>query len=220
MDSIIADLPGLLIILAIIFVSMVLHEYAHGWVAYKLGDSTAKTDGRLTLNPLKHIDPVMSILVPLVLALAHGPIFGGAKPVPINPYKLRGGEWGMALVAFAGPLTNFILALLCFLFLVIFAHDGRGFLAEVLILGFSINMGFGIFNLIPIPPLDGSRILYAVAPDAIRDVMDYIERYGIILVFILIVLFSGFFGKIIIGGTQAVFDILSSIFHLHINLYY
>ena len=106
------DFGHLLIILAIVLVSTVLHELAHGGVAYLLGDTTAKEEGRLSLNPLKHIDPVMSIFIPLMLFAMHGPIFGGAKPVPVNSQNLKGKEWGMALVALAGPFTNFVLALI------------------------------------------------------------------------------------------------------------
>ena len=103
-----------LIILIIIVASVILHELAHGVVAYWLGDSTAKDAGRLTLNPLKHIDPYMSILVPVVLYILNAPVFGGAKPVPINPQNLKWKEWGMALVAIAGPITNLLLAFIFF----------------------------------------------------------------------------------------------------------
>lgn len=105
----------IIIAFMVILLSMMLHELAHGVVAYKLGDDTAKTEGRLTLNPLKHLDPVLSVAMPLILFLSGGPIFGGAKPVPINTRKLKHGVWGMALVAIAGPLTNFVLAFLVFL---------------------------------------------------------------------------------------------------------
>ena len=104
-----------IIVLAVILLSMMLHELAHGFVAYKLGDDTAKEDGRLTLNPLKHLDPWLSVAMPLILLLSGGPVFGGAKPVPVNSSKLKWGPWGMALVAIAGPLTNFLIAFVAFL---------------------------------------------------------------------------------------------------------
>lgn len=163
--------------------SMILHEIAHGLVALWQGDQTARLSGRLTLNPLKHIDPWMTIVVPLILALSGGPIFGGAKPVPVNTRNLKHGEWSMALVAIAGPLTNIVLAFLSFLLWM--ATDWG-----VCVRGVAINLGFAVFNIIPIPPLDGSRVLYAFAPDFVRDFMTKIERYGVTLVFVLIMLFG------------------------------
>ena len=105
----------LIIVIVIILVSVILHELSHGVVAFLLGDRTAKEAGRLTLNPLKHIDPFMSILVPVILYLLNAPVFGGAKPVPINSHNLKWREWGLALVALAGPFTNFLLAFIAFL---------------------------------------------------------------------------------------------------------
>ena len=105
----------ILVVFGVILFSMTLHELAHGVVAYKLGDDTAKEEGRLSLNPIKHLDPVYSILLPLVMFLIGGPVFGGAKPVPINTNKIKGKEWGMAAVAIAGPLTNVVLAFIAFL---------------------------------------------------------------------------------------------------------
>ncbi|MBR3365615.1 site-2 protease family protein, partial [Candidatus Saccharibacteria bacterium] len=173
----------IIIVLVIVVGSVILHELAHGAVAYWLGDRTAKDAGRLTLNPIKHIDPFMSILVPVILYILQAPVFGGAKPVPVNYYNLKWREWGMALVALAGPLTNFLLA---FVFFLIGHFTGAiyGTGGELTFFIFQevifINLGFMIFNLIPIPPLDGSRILYAIAPDGFRPILASIERYGII----------------------------------------
>jgi len=194
---------GLVVILGVILFSMVLHELAHGVVAYWLGDETAKDDGRLTLNPVKHIDPVMSILVPVLLYMSGGPIFGGAKPVPVNTRNLKFGAWGMALVAIAGPITNFLIALVSFLvgywtgWLNMSGIVGTIFTELVL-----VNLGFGIFNLIPIPPLDGSRVLYALAPDVVREGMEKFEKIGIIVVMILVIVFPGVISKIMLGGIQ------------------
>ena len=194
---------SLVIILGVILFSMVLHELAHGVVAYWLGDDTAKDDGRLTLNPVKHIDPVMSILVPVLLYISGGPIFGGAKPVPVDTRNLKFGAWGMALVAIAGPITNFLIALISFLvgywtgWLNMSGIVGTIFLELVL-----VNLGFGIFNLIPIPPLDGSRVLYALAPDVVREGMEKFEKIGIIVVMILVIAFPGVISKIMLGGIQ------------------
>ncbi|MBR3177563.1 site-2 protease family protein [Candidatus Saccharibacteria bacterium] len=181
------DFGKLLIILAIVLVSTVLHELAHGFVAHLLGDETAKEEGRLSLNPVKHIDPVMSIFIPLMLFAMHGPIFGGAKPVPVDSRNLKGKEWGMALVAIAGPLTNFLLALAAFVigrFTGLFNdYSIPGFIASECVL---INLGLMLFNILPIPPLDGSRVLYAIAPDGVRKVMRSLETYGIFIVLILV----------------------------------
>ena len=169
-----------IVVFVIIIVSMVLHELAHGVVAYLLGDDTAKSEGRLSLNPLKHLDPVMSVIVPFLLYISGGVVFGGAKPVPINTRNLKGGAWGMALVGIAGPATNFILALLGFLIGIwtgnLVAENGvvylaNGVVSQIFAEVVMVNLGFMIFNLIPIPPLDGSRVLYAIMPDGVRDFM-------------------------------------------------
>ena len=194
------DLGGILITLVIILMSMTLHELMHGVVAYFLGDTTAKEDGRLTLNPLKHLDPVMSVALPLMLALMRAPIFGGAKPVPVNSRNLKGGVWGMALVALAGPLTNFILAFISFL--VFWNTSGVG--SDVAITAVSINLGFMVFNLFPIPPLDGSRIVYAIAPDGVRELMKNFEQYGLIIVYILLFVFGTAFSQVMLGAVNGI----------------
>lgn len=176
--------------------SMTLHEAMHGYVAYWLGDDTAKAQGRLTLNPLAHIDPFLTLLLPLALAAAGLPVFGGAKPVPFNPGRVRYGEVGAALVGAAGPLTNFLLA---FIFFGIYVFAGSPavttVLGLVLQLGVAINLGFFVFNMLPIPPLDGSRVLYALAPDWARRGMEWIEQYGVLLVFVLVLLGSSLIGQ-------------------------
>lgn len=194
---------GLVLVLSV--ASVILHELAHGVVAYWLGDQTAKISGRLTLNPLKHIDPFMSILLPVILAFAGMPVFGGAKPVPINTRNLKGGVWGFALVAIAGPLTNLFLAFCFFLFghfTGVFYVDG--FWGLFCTVGMLLNLGFCLFNLIPVPPLDGSRVLYALAPDGARAVMEQIERYGIIIIYMLILFCGTLFTKYMAGGQTAI----------------
>ena len=196
-----------IIILIIIVASVILHELAHGVVAYWLGDSTAKDAGRLTLNPLKHIDPYMSILVPVVLYILNAPVFGGAKPVPINPQNLKWKEWGMALVAIAGPITNLLLA---FIFFVIGHFTGwlYGAGGEVVAFIFTefvfVNLGFAVFNILPIPPLDGSRVLYAIAPDGFRKILKEVERYGIIIVYAMILLFGEVFSHLMVGSMEGI----------------
>lgn len=199
----------IVIVLIIVVGSVILHELSHGLVAYWLGDRTAKDAGRLTLNPIKHIDPIMSILVPVLLYILHAPVFGGAKPVPINTRNLKWGEWGMALVAVAGPLTNFLLS---FIFFLIGHFSGALYGPESDITSFVfqeivfINLGFMIFNLIPIPPLDGSRVLYAVSPDSFRKILEQAERYGIIIVYCLIFFFGEVFSHLMIGAMDGILN--------------
>ena len=199
----------ILIVLIIVLGSVILHELSHGLVAYWLGDNTAKDAGRLTFNPIKHIDPIMSILVPVILYILNAPVFGGAKPVPINSHNLKWKEWGMALVALAGPFTNFILALIAFL---IGHFTGAIYGASGDILGFIfteivyINLGFMLFNLIPIPPLDGSRVLYAIAPDGFRNILANLEQYGVIIVYIMILLFGEVFSSLMVNGMNGILN--------------
>lgn len=174
----------LYLIIALVL-SLTLHEFMHAWVSNYLGDQTARSQGRLTLNPLAHIDPFMTVLLPLALILAHSPvIFGAARPVPFNPWAVRFGKWGAALVAIAGPLTNLALAIFFALWLRVFSL--HGWAIELFVDLITINVAFFIFNLIPFPPLDGSRVLYAVAPLGLRQVMDRIERSGIIIFAVLL----------------------------------
>lgn len=200
---------NLIIVLIIIVGSVILHELSHGIVAYWLGDHTAKDAGRLSFNPLKHIDPYMSILVPVVLYLLNAPIFGGAKPVPVNYQNLKWREWGMALVALAGPLTNLLLSFLSFLvghFTGWLYGSGGEVIAFIFTELVFINLGFMIFNLIPIPPLDGSRVLYAIAPDGFRNILVSMERYGFIIVYMLIFLFGEIFSSFMRGSMQGIID--------------
>ena len=200
---------GVLIAFVIVLVSMIFHELAHGLVAYWLGDDTAKSEGRLTLNPTKHLDPFLSILLPLMMFISGGPVFGGAKPVPVNSRNLKHGVWGMALVAIAGPLTNFVLALVGFLigYYTGAFMTGVGIWGEILADVVTINLGFGVLNVITIPPLDGSRILYAIAPDGVRNVMAQMERWGILVVMFLVVLAPGVISAIMGGAINGILEV-------------
>jgi Zn-dependent protease len=187
------SLDYILIALGVILVSMTLHEAMHGFMAYYLGDDTAKLQGRLTLNPLRHIDPFLTIILPLLLAVSGGPVFGGAKPVPFNPARVKYGEWGAALVALAGPLTNLIIAFVGFGMATLLSSSSdvrvsQTALGMILTLIVQVNLGFFIFNMIPIPPLDGSRILYALAPEFVRRGMEAIERFGVMFIFAIVLL--------------------------------
>jgi Zn-dependent protease len=179
----------------IVILSAVIHEVSHGFVAYKLGDPTAKLAGRLTLNPLKHLDPFGSIILPIFLSLIPGGIiFGWAKPVPYNPFNLKNPEKGAAQIALAGPLSNFILA---FLFGVVVRLtfnspspflNNVNFLATLIVM---INITLGVFNLVPIPPLDGAKVLQYLIPDRFYKIKIFLNEnnlYGwfLLMIFILV----------------------------------
>lgn len=210
------DFTYLFAVFGVILVSMTLHEAMHGYVAYWLGDDTAKAQGRLTLNPLAHIDPFLTLLLPLTLAAAGLPVFGGAKPVPFNPQRVRYGEFGAALVGLAGPALNFVLAFVLF---GVFAAAGQPEattpLGLVLQLGVSVNLGFFVFNMLPIPPLDGSRVLYAIAPDWARRGMEWIEQYGIVLVFVLVLLAGGLIGQYMSAAINFFTTVFAHIFGVY-----
>lgn len=204
----------IIVVLFIVVISVILHELAHGVVAYWLGDRTAKDAGRLTLNPLKHVDPYMSIIVPVILYILKAPVFGGAKPVPVNYHNFKWREWGMTLVALAGPLTNFMLAFVAFLIghFTGLLYGTGGELADFVFTELIfINLGFMIFNLIPLPPLDGSRILYAISPDPIRHFLASVEPYGVILVYILILLFGEVFSGLMVNGMNGMLELFYSV---------
>ena len=201
---------------------MTLHEVMHGFAAYWLGDDTARLQGRLTFNPTKHIDPILTIALPLFLVVTSfltggsTPIFGGAKPVPFNPARVKYDEWGAALVALAGPLTNFVIA---FLFFGIFALMGSpgGIVGQIFTTMVLVNLGFFVFNMIPIPPLDGSRVIYALAPDFVRRGMEAIEQFGIIFVFAIVMLASTAIGVIMTTVIGAILALFAQIFGVAVS---
>lgn len=198
-------------VIVVIMLSAVVHEVAHGVAADKLGDPTARYAGRLTLNPIPHLDAFGSVILPLILALSSSPIFfGWAKPVPYNPFNLtKAPYWGEAIVAFAGPLSNFAIALFTAIVM------RTGLLApevnSILFIVVITNIMLGIFNLIPIPPLDGSKILSAILPLQLRMQYDQIRArleynpflgFGIVMVFILV--FGGAFGSFVYAIARAI----------------
>lgn len=203
---------NLVVILGVILVSMTLHEAMHAFVAYWLGDDTARQEGRLTLNPIKHIDPFLTILLPLGLAIVGAPIFGGAKPVPFRPDQVKGGEWGAALVALGGPLTNLLIAFISYGIWVVAGGPVGGFGGLLLTTMVTVNLGFFVFNILPIPPLDGSRVIYALAPDFVRTGMRFIEQYGIIIVFALVLVASPLLGAYMSGMINFFIGVFSEVF--------
>lgn len=177
----------ILYIIVAILLSMGFHEAMHAFTAHWLGDTTASDMGRLTLNPLKHIDIFTTVLLPVMLILAGLPPIFAARPVPFNPARVKYDEFGAALIGVAGPLTNLLLAVAASG--VLRAINPSGMLLTGLIIFVEVNIAFFVFNMIPLPPLDGSRLLYAVAPEPLQEVMQRIERLGFgALLLILIIL--------------------------------
>ena len=174
------DFQTLLIYIIPLLFAITLHEAAHGWVASKLGDHTARMMGRVTLDPTRHIDPIGTIAIPLVLLLSSsGFIFGWAKPVPINFNALRNGKNGMIWVALAGPGANIVMAI-CWLFVMIIAINMNiATLIEMGRVGILVNCVLAVFNLLPIPPLDGSRVISALLPNRLAYQYNQLEQYGL-----------------------------------------
>lgn len=195
--------------------AITLHEVAHGWVALRFGDRTAELLGRLTINPLKHIDPIGTVVVPLVLLFSSGFLFGWARPVPVNPYQLKNPKRDMIAVAVAGPVANLLMALFWVLFLRIVlwtstAADGPGeFFARMAGIGLQINILLAVFNLVPIPPLDGSRVLRGVVSEEVGRKIDRIEPFGLIIVVVL--LLSGLLWRFVGPIMQFVQDLYLSL---------
>ncbi len=181
-------------LIIIIFMSVVIHEVAHGYAAAFLGDLTAKYQDRLTLNPIKHIDPIGTILVPIITATAGFP-FGWAKPVPVNPYNLKSQKWGEMIVAAAGPATNIILAIIFSLIIRLGTALPASFVGLSINIVF-INIALAVFNLIPIPPLDGSKILFAFLPQRISQLRWQYEPYVLPFLFIFIFFFSRYLAMV------------------------
>ncbi|TFG87979.1 MAG: site-2 protease family protein [Chromatiales bacterium] len=192
-----------------------LHEAAHGWMARQFGDRTAELLGRITANPIKHIDPVGTVVVPLVLAFLSLPPFGWAKPVPVNARNLRNPKRDMLLVAAAGPASNLVMALFWVLVLALALRlpvtlpGVRQFLLSMAQIGITFNILLAIFNLIPIPPLDGGRVLRGMVPEALGRKLDALEPYGLILVMGLLAL--GVLGRLVWPLVQLVSAVFFSL---------
>jgi Zn-dependent protease len=199
------DLKYIAAAIVTLLISMTIHEFMHGFVAYKLGDDTAFDEGRLSFNPMRHIDPFMTVILPVITLVVAGFPIMAARPVPFNPDRVKYEEYGAALLAVAGPLSNFVLAALASLLLHIMggSFGVAGYFLSVFAV---LNVILFVFNLVPIPPLDGSRVLYAFAPEAVQDFMRSIEPYGFFIIFAL--LFIGSFNNILVSFYQVVLHFL------------
>ncbi|MDO8579689.1 MAG: site-2 protease family protein [bacterium] len=187
--------------LIVLLFSVVIHEISHGYAALALGDHTAEYAGRLTLNPIKHIDLVGTIILPIISLMLPGSfLFGWAKPVPYNPYNLRNQRWGEAIVAVAGPASNILLALIFGFFIRFYLipndllASGAGVICQVIVM---VNIVLAVFNLIPIPPLDGSKIISSILPRGFMRIRQSMERFGFFGVIIFLLFIWQFFAPLI-----------------------
>jgi Zn-dependent protease len=206
-----------IVIIVALIISIILHEMAHGYAANALGDPTARLQGRLSGNPLVHIDLLGSIIIPAFLFLTNaGILFGWAKPVPYNPYNLKNQRWGEALVAAAGPATNLILALI--FSVILRSADALGLstaFQQVSWYVVYINILLALFNMLPIPPLDGSKILTAILPYGLqqqyRALTAWVERYGLFAMFAFIFIFITFFSDPFFAVVSSFVELLTGV---------
>ncbi len=199
---------NIVVLLLCLIISIAIHESMHAFTSYWLGDDTAKLEGRISLNPLKHIDPFSTVLLPIItLLLFRFPLLA-AKPVPFNPNRVKFDEFGAALVGIAGPLTNLVLAILAALFLHGIGGQISAGVTNSIGLFIWLNLALFVFNMIPFPPLDGSRLLYAFAPEPLQRIMFSIESAGIAVFVIFIVVFISVIGPVISNVVQSILHIL------------
>ncbi len=201
------DLFTLAVIFVTLIISITLHEMMHAFTSFWLGDDTAEREGRISFNPLRHVDLFTTILLPLITLILFKIPFLAAKPVPFNPDRVKFEEFGAALVGLAGPATNFLLAAAGAAFLKLFGADLGQTGLDILGIFVVINTGLFVFNMIPIPPLDGSRLLYAFAPEPIQRFMASLEQFGIFIILGLVLMVPAF-GDLLSHLNSVVVDFL------------
>jgi Zn-dependent protease len=197
----------LIIVFVSLLIGMSIHEAMHAFTSHWLGDTTAHEQGRLTLNPLKHIDLYTTVLLPMVLILLGLPPIFAAKPVPFNPARVKYDEFGVAIIGVAGPLTNLALACIGGLVFQLFPISSNA-VADAVAIFTLVNVSLFVFNMIPFPPLDGSRLLYAFAPEPLQRVMRTIEQYGFMAILLFILLLFQFVAPVIVSINESIFRFL------------
>ena len=197
----------LLLLFGVLILSLSIHEAAHAWTADKLGDPTARLLGRITLNPLSHIDWIGTVLFPILAYYSGLPLIGWAKPVPVNFHNLRAPRRDFAIVAAAGPVSNLLIAVAAALvFAAVFSAESFGPAARLLIMSVSLNISLAVFNMIPVPPLDGGNVLAGLLPEQFARILDQMRPYGIIVLYAL--MFAGVFRQFVMPVSDAIFDML------------
>lgn len=201
------NFAGLVIVFVSLVISITLHEAMHAFSAHWLGDDTAHSQGRISLNPLRHVDPFATILLPLITLVLFGVPLLAAKPVPFNPYGVLFGEYGAAMVGLAGPLTNLVLAIAGAGIIGLFqASLGAGIFGALMIF-VQVNVAVFVFNMMPLPPLDGSRLVYAFAPESVQNVMAQLEQFGFFIIFGLLLAVPAF-SELLFSLNNAVLNVL------------
>lgn len=199
---------NLVYLLVAIVISLTIHEAMHGYVAHWLGDMTAYHSGRLTLNPLKHIDLTTTVFLPIILiSLGLQPFFA-AKPVPFDSHNVKYGDFGVALVGIAGPVINLLIAIISGVIIKIFLQNLDQTVLNFLVILIEVNIGFFIFNMIPFPPLDGSRLLYAFSPEIIQRIMRQIESYGFVAIIVFMIFIFQFISGPIINLESGLLNLI------------
>lgn len=201
------DFTTLIIVFVVLVISITIHEAMHAFTSFWLGDDTAQQEGRISLNPIRHIDPFMTLLLPLITLVVFSVPLLAAKPVPFRPDRVRFDEFGAALVGLAGPFSNLVLAAAGAGILNVFQGSLGLDVVRIVTIFVIINIGLFIFNMIPIPPLDGSRLLYAVAPEPVQRFMAELEQFGVFIIFAIVLFIPGF-GDILSNLNSAVLDFL------------